>query len=79
MAAEGLYSQETYCGYLKEYCSLSIDDIIKSDIVLIRALGMIDRRLGKRRIASINVCEEHEMVKYFHRLRCQFNEVPNHI
>jgi hypothetical protein len=50
---------------------MNIDDTIKSDIYIIRALSMIDRRLGKRRLITLSLSEdEHSLVKTLFLIRC---------
>ena len=39
---------------MESYLLLSIDDILASENVLIRAIGMLDRRLGKRRLRGLD-------------------------
>jgi hypothetical protein len=53
------------------YQSLSIDEILSSEDVFIRALGMLDRRLGKRRLRALDPKEAHPLVRAFHRFRCE--------
>jgi hypothetical protein len=38
---------------LFDYLNMSMDDILDSDRPVIRAVGMLDRRLGKRRLLAI--------------------------
>jgi hypothetical protein len=57
---------------LKAYLRLSIDDALKSDTPLVRALAVIDRRAGKRRLRSLEVGPlEHPLVRELFRLRCE--------
>ncbi|HSQ79292.1 MAG TPA: PcfJ domain-containing protein, partial [Candidatus Bathyarchaeia archaeon] len=53
------------------YHALSIDEILASEDVFVRALGMLDRRLGKRRLRALDLKEAHPLVRAFHRLRCE--------
>jgi hypothetical protein len=53
----------------------SIDELLASPDPLVRALAMLDRRLGKRRLAKLDVTSEHLLVAELHRLRCESEAV----
>ena len=73
MGVEGKYTQFTFYHALDQYLSLSIEKALDSSDVLIRALALIDRRLGKRRFVRLPVPgeTEHELVRRFYDLRAQ--------
>lgn len=52
------------------YQELSIEAVLTSADSVIRALGMLDRRLGKRRLARMDVTGETLLAKFFYLLRC---------
>ena len=55
---------------LERYLSLSIDDALVDPDELIRALAMIDRRLGSRRLRALEIADdEHPLVRYMAELR----------
>ena len=57
---------------LKAYLRISIDDALKTDTPLVRALAVIDRRLGKRRLRSLDAGpDDHRLVRELYRLRCE--------
>jgi len=56
---------------LYEYLNMSIDDVLETDHPVIRAVGMLDKRLGKRRLRSIDPQEEHSLVKILYDFRCK--------
>lgn len=60
---------------LFEYLNLSIEDVLTSDNVIIRALGMLDKRLGKRRLKGLDMQGEKELVRSFHRIRCDLEGI----
>jgi hypothetical protein len=62
--------QELY-EVIKEYPSLSIDDALESPRILARGLALVDRRLGKRRLAKPPSEDEHDFVKLMYKLRCE--------
>jgi hypothetical protein len=56
---------------LEAYLSLPIDDALTSPSPLVRALAVIDRRVGKRRLRAIAVGQrEHPVVRELYALRC---------
>ncbi|MBN2529083.1 MAG: hypothetical protein JXR76_22020 [Deltaproteobacteria bacterium] len=71
MNEKGNYSLNGYYRSLENYLSLSIDDALGSEDILTRAIAMIDRRFGKRRIRAHEPRKtEHSLVKYMLELRC---------
>ncbi len=65
-----LFAQWDWHRSLYAYLNLSINDIQKSENTLIRALGMLDKRLGKRSLQKIDIAKENELVKRLYYLRC---------
>jgi hypothetical protein len=66
-------------GSIHEYPSLSLAEALESDDFVHRALAMLDRRLGQRRLASLELrADEHPLVSQLlefrrrgvDRLRC---------
>lgn len=68
---ESIFTQSHLGGAMHEYQSLSIADILASDNPIIRAIGMLDRRVGIRRLRKIDVLREHALVRATHVFRCQ--------
>jgi hypothetical protein len=63
---------------LKTYLSLSLDEALASPSPLVRALAMLDRRLGKRRLRTGRPApEEHPLVIMMYRLRCGAENVAS--
>lgn len=60
---------------LEAYLSLSINDILASDNPIIRAIGMLDARLGKRRLAAMDAPPEHDLVRRMYDLRCETDRI----
>lgn len=56
---------------LFSYQSLSIKEILSSKNPIIRALGMLDRRVGKRTLCRVEVETEAELVRRLWKLRCE--------
>ncbi|SCZ11226.1 hypothetical protein SAMN03080606_04349 [Alkaliphilus peptidifermentans DSM 18978] len=68
---QGIYSDTYFYAALEEYISKPIEDIIISEYIVVRALGMIDRRLGKRRLQKINKDElNNGLVRLLFEIRC---------
>lgn len=57
------------------YSTLAINEILESDDSLVRALGMLDKRLGKRRLAKLDVSVEPPLVQYLYLFRCEVDNV----
>ena len=58
------------------YLTMSINDILGSQNVLVRAIGMLDRRLGKRRLGDLELENAHPLVRLFHHVRCEAEGIP---
>ena len=61
---------------VKVYPQTSIDDALGSASFVVRGIAMADRRLGKRRLAAIDVRTEHPFVQMLHNLRCEVEGIP---
>jgi len=53
----------------------SIEQLLESPDPLVRALAMLDRRLGKRRLALVAAKSEHPWVVRMHHVRCEAEAV----
>lgn len=69
LTQEGALSQWGYYRALEAFCSTSIAESLASSSPLTRSLAILDARVGKRRLAKLDVATEHPMVQYFYRLR----------
>ena len=73
-------SYHIYQAFMR-YSTLSIEEAIHSENVLIRAYAMLDRRLGKRRLTELDLTEDtHPLIADFYKIRCdvegiQYKEV----
>lgn len=76
LASEGSFNQYTYYASLDEYCNNSIETSLTSDNLLIRCLAMLDSRLGKRRLRSLDLSKESKKVIEFYRIRCECEGIP---
>ena len=60
---QGLYEA------VEGYPQLSIEQALHSESFVVRGLAMLDRRLGKRRLAQLDTAQEHPFVQLLWRLR----------
>lgn len=65
----GVFHSDEFTGPIFSYLNLSIDGALSSESAVVRAFAMLDRRLGKRRLAGIDVTNENVLVGEFHRFR----------
>jgi hypothetical protein len=69
---QGVYTRDGFIYSLLDYMELSIEEVLQSENPIVRALGMFDRRLGKRRLRRMQLDDtEHPLVKQFYQLRCE--------
>ena len=54
-----------------EYLNLSIDDAMASENTVIRALAMLDKRLGRRRLVTLDPSSETPLVATLLRFRLE--------
>ncbi|MBA2286125.1 MAG: hypothetical protein H0W02_11615 [Ktedonobacteraceae bacterium] len=72
-----VFSRQQWYEALQTYLSLSIEQALHSSNVLIRAWAMFDRRLGKRRLRSMEFQPtDPPFVKRWYQLRCQAEGIP---
>jgi hypothetical protein len=73
----GVFSRQQWYDALQTYLSLSIERALHSSNALIRAWAMFDRRLGKRRLRSMEFKpSDPSFVKRWYQLRCQAEGIP---
>ena len=67
----GEFSDAVALDDLEGYLSLTVEAALSSDSPLVRALAMLDSRLGKRRLRALEVApSEHPFVRRMYELRC---------
>lgn len=69
--AEGVFSDEDLKEALFRYLNQPFDDILQSEDPIIRAFGMLDKRLGKRRLAALDIKKETALARRLHAFRCE--------
>ncbi|MGV3708593.1 MAG: SF0329 family protein [Gemmatimonas sp.] len=76
LLAEGEFSDLRALDALEAYLSLTVETALASPNPLQRALAMLDRRLGKRRLRTLtHPADEHALVKELYALRCRFDRI----
>jgi hypothetical protein len=72
----GEYDDYSALRDLEDYLSLSIEDALVSESPLVRALAYADRRVGKRRLRSLQPTEsEHSLVRAIYDARVAADRV----
>jgi hypothetical protein len=70
LRAAGQYDDYEALADLEAYLSMGVDAALKCPSPLVRALAVIDRRVGKRTLRKLAVGEEHQLVRELYLLRC---------
>jgi hypothetical protein len=73
--AAGVHDKSDLLDAMGTCIGSSIEQVLASPDPLVRALAMLDRRLGKRRLTNMAVTSEHPLVAELHRLRCDAEAV----
>jgi hypothetical protein len=72
----GLYDDYSALADLEAYLSLPIAEAFDSPSPLVRALAVIDRRVGKRRLrAMASIESEHPLVRELYQLRSEVESI----
>lgn len=69
LAQRGVLSHWDVNRLLFDYLNTDIETILNADNPLLRALGLMDRRCGKRRLAALDPEREHPLVQTLLRVR----------
>ncbi|MED4582545.1 hypothetical protein P9578_07070 [Brevibacillus choshinensis] len=71
LLAQSSLSKSNFSGVANKFLSLSIEESMESNDILLNILALVDRRVGKKRI--LNMSEKmklkHPIVQYFYELR----------
>jgi hypothetical protein len=69
---KGVFSRFDFEAALRECIQSPIKDSLESRNPLLKALSMLDRRVGKRRLRAMRLSRtEHSLVRRFYALRCR--------
>ncbi len=70
LRSTGEYDDYSALEDLEAYLSLPIEEALLSPSPLVRALAIVDRRVGKHRLRAFDPRTEHPLVQELHRARC---------
>lgn len=70
---EGIYARYDFFSVVGDYIQSPISELLKSEDVLVKALTMLDRRVGKRTLCRWKdfIKDEHPLVQRLYMLRCE--------
>lgn len=72
LRSEDEFSDAVALEDLEAYLSMPLEDALVAPSPLVRALAMIDRRFGKRRLRALQFAKnELPLVRALHALRCE--------
>ncbi|MBV6682516.1 hypothetical protein KV679_02305 [Bacillus sp. JRC01] len=74
---EGIYARYDFFSVVDDYIQSPISELLKSEDVLVKALTMLDRRVGKRTLCRWKdfIQEEHPLVQRLYMLRCEVENI----
>jgi hypothetical protein len=72
----GIFTRDDMVNALKNIIGSPIEEALQSTNPIIKAIAMLDRRLGKRRLKALSFGEnEHDLVKRFYQIRVQAESI----
>jgi len=79
MKKKGIYSCGDFYDALEAYLNMSIEEAISSSNPIIKSLGILDKRFGKRRLEKIEIsANDHPMVRKFYEIRYEAEGLENY-
>ncbi|AEV67022.1 SF0329 family protein [Acetivibrio clariflavus] len=74
---QDIFSQYDFLEAAEKFLSSPIEESLRSDNSIVKALALIDRRVGKRTLKRLkeSIKDESELVKYFYSLRCEAEQI----
>jgi hypothetical protein len=73
---QGIHNQYEFYQAVEEFLSLPISAVLASPNLIVRALGMLDSRLGKRRLRGMILASgEHPLIRRLYEFRCSVERV----
>jgi len=74
---QDIFSQYDFLEAAVRFLNSSIEESLNSDNSIVKALALIDRRVGKRTLNTLkeSINDESELVRYFYRLRCEAEQI----
>ncbi|SRR6266567_4242924 len=66
----GIHGPKDFGNAMRNYLGMSVDEALKSSDPLVQAFAIVDRRLGKRSLAKLDLSDcKHTLVNAFYELR----------
>ena len=71
LRAVEIHSPGDFGDAMRSYLDMSVGDALQSPDPIVRAFAIVDRRVGKRALAKVDVSDcQHTLVNAFYQLRC---------
>lgn len=69
---KGIFNVDQVYDTFTQYPQLSIDNALNSESVIIKAIALLDKRLGKRKLKNLKYSADvHPLILGFYKLRCE--------
>jgi hypothetical protein len=76
LRTSAVFSDAVALDDLEAYLSMSLAAALEAESPLVRALAMLDRRLGKRRLRALRLPDdEHPLIRALYALRCEAESI----
>lgn len=75
---QGIFVQYDFFQAVEKFLNSPIEESLKSDSPIVKALALVDRRVGKRTINMLKESiedEKSELVRCFYKLRCEAKQI----
>lgn len=66
---KGEFSKYDFAENAFKFLNINVQDAIKSDNIILKALAVVDKKTGKRTLTELSKLENHPMIKYLIELR----------
>lgn len=74
---KGEFSKYDFAENAFRFLNLNVQDAIKSENPILKALAVVDKRIGKRTLDELRKSENHPMIEYLIELRTEENTMHN--
>lgn len=68
---KGEFSKYDFANNAFDFLNLNVQDALKSDNPILRALAVVDKRIGKRSLTDLKKIESHPMILHLMQLRME--------
>lgn len=66
---KGEFSKYDFAENAFKFLNTNVQDALKSDNIILKALAVVDKKTGKRTLTELSKLENHPMIKYLIELR----------